>query len=742
MFAWSLHAQTRVPYLEAVEASRAQPIQPADIQRELVLLSAQSRLTSAWPTVYQELGESSLEIGRGDLAKKSFEKYLTIQKYNAAVQMELISIDLQGYQTAEGRREFLDGQLKRTDLLPEVVSDLYRQLAAIAWNNYETDRANKYLTLAIKRDPQNLPARELLDEILIATPQAGQAGELRGQAGVLQARIMINPLDAQTAMELAIVAGKAGMPDAMESWRNQAEKLKTAYLPKVSWPIQIQMQLAESYLSAKQPEKAMAILKDILQAIGAGGNDTKGTGRAENKNEIHARILIGLAANEMNDETVLQEQSRWFEQFASSAEIEGNKSPEEYVLASMWFSLYAPKIDTARAVKLARLSGEGAMAKIATATALALSGEETEATKLIREVGISANPLVVLTRATLSYNRKDIDGAKNILSDGLKVTPYGSLRDVLLRTAKKIGLDSPPPPDLSGIAGLYKQLGNHYQKSAADYSNLVKMELKSAGDLTRGQIVNLSITLTNQGEIPLFIGSGSLVNPFIAIELQPRPGSQRSFYHYVRINDRQIIEPNQKITVETLLNEVTGLDSFIANRSSLITQLSIKASVIASLPGKEKSNLPIATSGTLTINLPRIDGGNAGVMSDYLRSVVVQDPWETAMLAYWLLISKPLDYQEPMIVKGILNQLQPTNPPATRAAFAWVLRATKPNGEIFNTLANQLRDKDWLVRLMAMDTLGQLEGKAGAAKSMFQYYAVKDCDPLVRQMAASYLMMK
>jgi len=43
---------------------------------------------------------------------------------------------------------------------------------------------------------------------------------------------------------------------------------------------------------------------------------------------------------------------------------------------------------------------------------------------------------------------------------------------------------------------------------------------------------------------------------------------------------------------------------------------------------------------------------------------------------------------------------------------------------------------------MAIDTLGHLQIKSESAKSMFQYYAVKDCDPLVRQMAASYLMMK
>jgi Tfp pilus assembly protein PilF len=735
-------AQTRVPYLEAIEASRAEPIQPADIQREMVLLSAQSRITANWPAVYKQLGETALSIGRVDLAKKSFEKYLTFQKYNASVQMELISIELQGYQTSEGRREFLDGQLKRTDLLPEVVSDLYRQLAAIAWNNYESDRAKKYLQLAIKRDPMNLPARELQSEILTTDPQTGQAGELEGQAGILQARFMINPLDAQTAMELAILAGKAGLAEEMKSWLTQAEKLRQTYFIKTTpWPMEIQLQLAESYLAAKQAEQAMSILNEVIQSIYESRGKSQGVARIDGTNEIHARILIGLAAEELKDEKAIKEQLAWFDKFASSAEIEKNKTPEEYVLTSMWFSIYSPKKDPARGVKLAKLAGDGAMARLTLAAALAMSGEEIEATKLIKKIGVSANPLVVLTRAMLSYHRKDVQGARTILSDGLKVTPYGSLRDVLLRTAKEIGLDSPPPPVLTGIAAIYKQINNAYLKASDDSKRLIKLNLNVSGDLTRGQLVNLDISITNQSEIPLFVGSGSLVNPFIAIEITPISGNQRSLMHYVRISGRQIIDPNQTIHVNMILNEVTGLDSFIANRSSMITQLSIEASVIASLPGQLNTNLPIAKEKAV-INLPRIDGRNAGVMSDYLRADVQRNAWETAMLAYWLLVSKPLDYEEPMMVKGILNQLKSSNPSETRAAFAWVLRATKPDGTIFNALANLLKDEDWLVRLMAIDTLGHLQGKSESAKSMFQYYAVKDCDPLVRQMAASYLMMK
>ena len=67
--------QTRVPYLEAQAVSYFPSLSRADIQRQLVLLSSQSRLTPSWPPIYREIAEISLNIGRGDLAERALRKF-------------------------------------------------------------------------------------------------------------------------------------------------------------------------------------------------------------------------------------------------------------------------------------------------------------------------------------------------------------------------------------------------------------------------------------------------------------------------------------------------------------------------------------------------------------------------------------------------------------------------------------------------------------------------------------------
>jgi HEAT repeat protein len=155
---------------------------------------------------------------------------------------------------------------------------------------------------------------------------------------------------------------------------------------------------------------------------------------------------------------------------------------------------------------------------------------------------------------------------------------------------------------------------------------------------------------------------------------------------------------------------------------------------------KNLSPIVLAESPAATIDLPKLDAKNADELIRRLSRPIGNDPWDAAQLAKWILMKADLADRKPALIDDMLRQVSAECSDSTQAAFLWALRSAGDDPKIINAVAGRLQSKSWLVRLMAIDTLGKLQDKS--AKKIFEFYAANDCDDLVRKLCAGYLLRK
>jgi tetratricopeptide (TPR) repeat protein len=738
--------QTRIPYLEARSLSHVQTPQRADAQRQLVLLLAQARLTPSWPLVYREIADVSLKIGRGDFADRALRKYHTLQTNSVMAQLELINLELQGLANTEGRRQYLENKLQQTDLLPEVISDIYRQLAQISWQNYETERARKYLDLAIRRLPQNLVAWESLYRIVRSDKNATPIQELEVRTGQTAARLMTNPFDASAALAMAILSGKVRDAERMRFWLDYAHHLKPIDKDLAAWPVDLRLEAAESFLAIEEPQRAATILTSILSSRSSTQPTTATADGIDDYTILHARILRVAAARQLNDPTTLHTQHDLLTRDAHELQTRSDAPANESILTAIYLTLYTDRPDYLQAITLAKRAMEKSpddpLASIALALPLAISGETHQASQLLDKAREPNHPLTLLARAFIESNHKNTDKAKEFLNRGAQNTPYGPLREVLITTARRLNLPEPPEPDIKGIRQILNKFGTRYLALTTGNRSIGDLSLKTRGNLSRGQIVDLNLAFTNRTPVPLAVGPGSLISPYIVLEFRPAgsPADGKRFVHYLPIETRQILEPGKTIEAAEVLNAIRGWEEFITHRNPAIRQVTVQASLVATVPFNPTTVVKLAQSPAVTLDLPTLDRKNAEEWIEQLKTPVLNNPWQAAQLVYWLTQTPKLQNQKSALIDGMLRQLDSKSPESTRSAFLWALRAAKSDPRVINALASQLKAKKWFIRFMALDTLGRLQGKD--ANKLFEFYAGNDCDELVRQLSAGYLLKR
>lgn len=759
MSAPRLAAATQIPYLEAIQMYQEPQPSPSDIQRQIVLLNTQTRLTPDWFEPYRALVDVYSGIGRYDQAKIACDKYASGQSQNADAQRQLVAIDLRRYQTAETRRQYLEAVLRdrQAVLLPEVVADLYYQLAQIAWQNFENDRARKYLEFAIKRFGQDLKAYQMLRTIADADNTTGPAQDMQGEVREFQARVMVNPMDALSALQLAILAGRAGAKDAMGTWAGYAGSIKRTFASTQEWPVNLQLELAESYLGVDQPARTVEILRGLLPQVQRQSPATRPARVAGTFNETRVRLLMILAARKTGDHQTVDEQHVWLDNLTREIQRQPADVPGRLGLVSTFYSVYADpgasgNITQALALAQAaiKIIPDNPKARMALALALARAGECDQARKLFRELNDPTNPLLLFGQALCAAHKNELPAARVLLAKALRVCPYGPLRDVLLATAGQIALENPPAPEVGGTIEAFKKFDPKYLEFPGRYPSACKLTLTAEGDPARGQSVRLSLTLTNTSDIPLVIGHAAIIPPTCLIEVRPQaaqgPAVQGAkLYLHVPILARQVLPPRKSLSFSTLLDEAvsmdgkTGWNDFVANRPGHVTRVTIQPKIFTSVTLTESVELALAAAAPVTVNLPPVNADLAAAVRDKLNEPTLAAPWETARLAQWVLTAAGLKDHQPAVAAGLIDHLRQSTDAETRTALAWTLRfVEKPGPDVINTLAALLKSKYWFTRLMVLDTLGRLQGKA--AEKLFQFYAVEDPDNLVRQMAAGYLL--
>jgi len=735
-------------------------------------MNAQARLDPNWVRPYRNLMDFYLQIGRLDLAEKACRKLISLQPQNALAQIQLINIELQNFQTTESRRQYLDKVLAGQEtLLPETVSELYRQMATIAFENFENDRAKRYIEFSVKRVPQNIRSYELLARIVQSDRKASATEQVWEQVSYFHGQMLANPLNAIAAYHLAINAGRAGMADMVRGWRDYAEDLRGRYAPEQTWPVGMRLELAEFLLTVGEAKEAMGVLRDLLPAVQKVQPQTRPATQTSapasrptsipasapstrpsdsTYDEARVRMLMVLAARKTGEVATVREQQSWIDGQAQAALQARTSPPGRLALFSMYYALFSEpegRGNPALAVKLADKASAGApegQASDRTVTlAMAKAGMSREVLDRIGRSGETNNPVILLAQTLALVNGKQTDAAKGVIEKALRTTPYSPLRDVMVETARSIGV-TPLAADVEAIRQVYRKFSPEILKRGPAVSEWCRVNLGLRRELSRGQSPVLDLTVTNTSNFVLTAGPDGVLGAVCEVEVQPVPANGPEFRILVPLEERQLLSPKKSLKMSVLLDEAAGIDprqtwdGFVANRDPRIKQVQVRAYLRTLVTLPYSKEIPLAQSEAITMELPPMETNAVDALVKQLGKGEVKDPWSSARLARWYLTSERFKDQHGTITAAILDRLANPENHSESAAWAWVLRSSRPDAGVFNDLARLFKSPDALTRLTALDTLGRLQGQG--ARKLFDFFVVQDKDELVRQLAAAYLM--
>jgi hypothetical protein len=245
----------------------------------------------------------------------------------------------------------------------------------------------------------------------------------------------------------------------------------------------------------------------------------------------------------------------------------------------------------------------------------------------------------------------------------------------------------------------------------------------------------------------LLIGPTGSILPNCAVEIKTLPEGKEKLYLDIPIDAREILPPGKSVTFTALLDQAVSLDrktdwnGFISSLLGTDHRISVQGSVFTQVILTETLDEPLAKSPEFTLDLPQKNTAVALLIKNKTSSRVT-DPWSLARLSRWFLDAPALKSQYASIISGVIDlmRLRTVSDRETRPALAWALRSAKGDPNILNALARLLNSPDWFTRLIALDTLGQLQGRQ--AEPLLQSFAVNDPDELVRQLATGYLLQQ
>jgi hypothetical protein len=747
----------RALYLEAVRPAISLGTS-AEMQRQVVLLKAATQIDPTFLPAYVRLASVAMQVNRPDLVQSACRSYLSKKGDSALMQLQLVDIELESLQTVEARRAYLLQFLNEKsakDLLPEVASDIYRRLAELAWQTYDEKQARRYLQMALSQADQNLKAQQLLTHLVMSDSASTPAEKYQRQVEAVLATLAANPLDSQPYQQIAVLAGTCGLADEFNRWDKAWHKLlllgniRTQHTPDV----QEHLALAEAALDAGLYARAKEILSEAISltttapSTRADTQPAASTVPTEIPATVEARIraTLAIAAGKLNEPELLQKQSAWFERIYNDMLTEHPPEADVAAIAGIYFSVYGRNLDNAaiKAVKLANfahrdLKTPSDLTRLALALTLAKTGDAVQSRKLIDELSNPNEPLASLAVVWAQITSSQPDQARRTLETVLAKTTPSPVRDELVEIWHTLTEQPAPAPNLDEVKLTLEEFNQEYLRLPLDPGAFYDVKVRTLGDLDQGETVRIELTLSNLGPLVLSIGPGCFIEPVALARVSADDQSDGAIVQ-VPLDARQLLRPGEKMTAWAFLEQAQPAQLTTTRPQVADDRLRSWPAILLAASGK---SLKVHTSvGGLDSNVaelavPPIDRSFAEKIMSKLGAPDAVS-WTWADQASWVLQNPQQSDVADLLTARMVNALNPLG--GDRAVpLECALRYAPPNAAVLNALAGKLTNPNWLCRLVAIDSIAALQGER--ARSIYEDFAKKDSDPLVRQLAVANLL--
>lgn len=190
------------------------PTSGSDVDEEmcLLLIQAACRLEVVPAEAWRAQARLLDLLGRPEAAVEVLGHYLPLAPDDVRARLWHLGLRTSLLQTAEERESFFVEQLKKPGLPAVVSGELHRLLAERHWNRNEMTLAADQARAALKDDPRNLQARQLLAHI------EGKSDTPEARVGLELAELELNPGRLDWILPLADELMALGLPDEAITW--------------------------------------------------------------------------------------------------------------------------------------------------------------------------------------------------------------------------------------------------------------------------------------------------------------------------------------------------------------------------------------------------------------------------------------------------------------------------------------------------------------------------------------------
>ncbi len=236
----------------------------ADAEITLLFMTAAGRLNPQSSDAFRWQHDMLAALGREGPATEALERYLQLEPTDVPAWFELIDRKTDVLQTAEQRAALYATLLGRPGLPGTVISDLQRRQAEFHLNRGEPDLAMAQAKAAVEAFPLNFTARELIDQMRAAKPDAATATRAADPLVGLRHALLglsASPSDPERARFVADQLMLLNLPEPAERLYAHAIALLRISDPFGDLPAAMTDRIAALQMLGRDAEAAELILK-------------------------------------------------------------------------------------------------------------------------------------------------------------------------------------------------------------------------------------------------------------------------------------------------------------------------------------------------------------------------------------------------------------------------------------------------------------------------------------------------
>ncbi|HPS53255.1 MAG TPA: hypothetical protein PLK08_06860 [Phycisphaerae bacterium] len=748
---------------------------PAAAARAGRLVALSEFLASLNPTDVHSLRflcEIATSRGLFDEAKKYAGSLFDAQPESYQAACRWLKFELDDRQTAPARIDFLDSVTHNTKYSAAFRSHAETLLSGLYVAQGDTARASEAISHALQLDPTS-------DEALLGRLALTQNPSNELKAVTMLEMLRGNPRNWSVSRDMAVLLNEIGLPELSAKYYSLAWAIASNGLAEEKMSQELAIGYCNALLSDSKPDKVISLLSKRFK-------DFKDT-PAVMELYVEALKTSGAAASAILP--ILEQMKNAYKSQINQIGIRSNidpimdkgrkTSPE---LADAIIQLGIFYLTTAANPELAegefdRARQFGAKGDVIdmlqAAAAITIKKDDPSAVKTLTKLSTDfayAN----LSLAEYYAKTGEKENEKKFLSQGLKMT-RGTRVSRALRAMWSFTTPIPKIDDVDKVAAAVNGFDAQVLYMATNPNDFIKVTASAIGApiVSPGQAMNVAVTVTNIGQLPVSFGETGVLSSQVALSVVTAGKDGLRFYTapVVILPVDRYLAPGKSVSGDVRL-DTAQISAYLANDPLTTIQLDIKPCLnpVWDAKGYVQSLLPMIEPGRMTfyragllatgklsqsgsplVNIsPEWYTRVLGAMNDTLAGDNVSDRFRTAkqiaaMLAYSRAIegelAKPLPELRGVFrvepIMALAEKIVQDKSPAVRAEFVASMNnisTITPN--IINLIGPIFQDSSDIVRLRVAEFLGNVGGK-GNMEILHMFAA--DKNPYVSTMAKAFL---